>query len=123
MPVQYIYEDRGIRKRFHGFVDGDAFADSTADTSSRSAFDNAEYVIVDFTDISGHRIDDESMELAGLQQNIARKWAKRAIRVAIVAPDQTIQTLMGDFIASRHGEGFETRVFGQMQQARAWLAT
>ncbi len=123
MPVRYVYEERGICKQFHGFVSGDDFAESTATTASRPEFDTADYVIVDFTAVSGNSIDLDSLEAAPIQQSLANKWSRRAVRVAVVAPDEATLSLMRTFVSSRQEQGYETKIFGTLPEARTWLAT
>lgn len=120
MPFSIEFEERGIVKRFHGYLSGGEFEASAQPMGSTPAFDSARYVIVDFSAIEGHDIQEPNLLYVRALQG-ACKVSNSYLRVALVIADPQLANMCRKVIADPSLGGYETHVVSSMEEARAWL--
>lgn len=49
MPYETLWEQKGVVKRFRGFVTADEFVQSAEDIAAHPDFDRVTYIVNDFT--------------------------------------------------------------------------
>ncbi len=121
MPYVIIWENKGIRWKFHGVVTSAESAESNLAIYSDPRFDTIRYQIADFsgaTDVSF--LEKDMKKIAYLDQAAGRSNPR--IKVALVASDQKIRSLLEAYIKHSQGSPWETRLFDAVEFAEQWLS-
>lgn len=122
MPYELVWQPSGVVKRFFGWVTGVDLIRSLEQSEADSRFDTLRYVINDFLDIDGIRMEtigpDLIEELAAIDH--AAAGINPNIQIAIVAKDNNLSTLAQGYIDSDL-RSYPTQLFSTLSAAEAWL--
>lgn len=122
MPYTITWEDRGVYKKFYGFITVAEFHQATELQHGDHRFADVRYVINDFLEITGYeRLDVIEPALANVASKIQDVYESRmGVRIAIVTTDDLIDTF-GRYFASSEFMHCRMEIFPTVAQARAWL--
>lgn len=120
MPYDTRWEAKGLYWRFHGEVSGREILQSNLDAYGDPRFEDLKYQIADFLEIELLEMEPIEVKKIAYLDNAAAKSNPR-IRVAIVAQRESIEkyaALVEGYSGYSH---WETEVFENLGEARAWL--
>lgn len=120
MPVDLIWEARGVVRQFSGFVTAEEFVATAHQIEVHPDFDRFAYLIDDFTASSGNGINAQALEeVAAICFGF--RASQKALRVFIVTPDSAVRTQALSAQAGPAGGGFETLIVPTLTVARTIL--
>jgi hypothetical protein len=117
MPFQITREQRGIYKKFSGFVSKTEFLQSVFEAQSDPDYDRLAYSLNDFLAVSGHDVGTRHVETAAAYA-LGAELINPKIKIAIVCIDQDIRDLVGRFTAISN---YPLALFTSVEEARNWL--
>lgn len=120
MPYTLNWDGQGLVKRMTGFVSADEHVDSTNASTSHPRFPDAEYIINDFRETTGHDFDHVTTEFVA-SIRLGASIRKSNIRVLYVSPDESIHAFVDELTTHPFDGAWETRSFKTMEEAMAWL--
>jgi len=120
MACEYIWEPEGVHKRFSGFVTSGEFIQSVEKTQRDFRFDDAKYVIDDFSGVSGQDISEDALTLIAAI-NYGAYASNPNCRIAYVTNDLAFADLINDTLASCDMVSYQVAVRPTLADARAWL--
>lgn len=120
MAYELAWEPRGVVLSFSGQVSFADLRDATIHYQGNYRFDDLQYVIADYLDISGHDGDHAELEFLWALDTAARISNPR-IRQAIVATCPSVIELATRYM-SQETQAFPTAVFASRDDARSWIA-
>ena len=125
MAVRTQWEDKGVLWKFTGIVNADDLFNSNRDVYGDSRFDTIHYQILDLLDVTAVDIGAPDIAVKKIQQVAAydRAAAKTnpTMKVATVAHDDTLALLANLYEAEMTESPWESNVFNNLAEARAWL--
>lgn len=116
MPHEIIWEERGVHKRFSGFLSFEEFARVQEEILADPRVDTLRYIINDFLAVEGYSVTREQAEYSGAI-NRGTSFSNARIRVACVTTDMSVRLLI---IAAALFSSLEVRTFPTLDMARAW---
>lgn len=120
MAFEIVWEIRGAYKRFRGHVTDEELLQSSILVEGDSRFDSLRYVINDFLAVESYSVSEAKVRIVSAI-DAAAALSNPHIRIAIVATDQQIHALAELYVASPLN-AYPTQIFGDIEDARAWLA-
>ncbi len=121
MPVQLVWETRGVYRRYAGDVTIRERLESFNAICADPRFDELRYAITDYRAAREYEIDAHETELIAAM-HVAPLRTNPRIVMAAVAERPDIVAAIRHFIAL----GFTSQpycIFGTLDEARAWVAT
>lgn len=120
MPYEICWEDRGVVKRHYGHLSARELVAAAHDVQGDSRFDRLRYIINDFTDVTSHEIDADTVEeFAASRIGAAR--VNRDILSPFVATGEPglgiVRCLRQPDYRNRH----PVALFATLAEARAWV--
>jgi hypothetical protein len=119
MAYQILWQHHGVIKRHFGDVSGQDIVGAILDVESSPNFDTLRWVINDFLDCTSLTLNDSAFETI-VAQDIGAHFVNPNIRIAIVATKPEVITLSQRY-TDETADGYVTRIFSGMAEARAWL--
>lgn len=121
VAVEYIWEPRGVVKRFVGVVTAQDFVASVEAVAADPRFDQLRFVLNDFTAAIPPTLEAHHFEAIAVIQ-LGAQQTNHGIRVLMVGPEAPLMPLT-ETIQSAHAPGSQPRgPFRFASEARAWLA-
>jgi hypothetical protein len=118
MPFHIIKEQRGVYKKFSGFVTNCEFLQSIFENQSDPDYDRLVYSINDFSEVTDHNVTPKDVNIAG-GYALGAEFTNSQIKIAIITEDQGIQDLVSGFTAISN---YPLKIFSSVQDARNWIA-
>jgi len=116
MAHEITWEERGVHKRFSGFVSFDEFACTQEEVLADPRVDNLRYIINDFLAVEAYSATREQAEYSAAI-NRGTSFSNPRIRVACVTTDISIKLLVK---AASLVSSLELKTFTTVEAARAW---
>jgi len=113
------WESRGLYRRFFGDVDGDQIIKSNFELHAHVRFKEIEYIINDFSQITGLLVDKADTKAFAVSDEIISK-TKGRLKIAIVVLLEPYRTLAETYCQHMNGSHFECAVFPSREDAQAW---
>ncbi len=120
MAYELVWEPDGVVRKFSGAVSAREFINSVERVQSDARFDDARYVINDFSAISGHGLSEEALTEAAILQYGAYA-SNPNCRVVFVTADAALARLVSDSQATSQLQSYQTEVLPTLTEARDWL--
>ena len=120
MSYEFHWESRGVHKVFTGFLTTHDFLKSAEEIHGSKQFDDLNYVINDFSGITGHGLNDDTFELYGVMTRVSTKSTKRTVRSIFVTADERLMNLINAHLA-KHARYYQFLTCPDLGSARAWL--
>lgn len=121
MPFTLYWDGQGIVKRLSGFVTAREFMESAGASTSHPRFDEAQYVINDFSGATGLDIDEAATEYVAVLR-LGASASKRHLRVIYVSGDPVVHSFVARLGSPPFDCSWETRVFATLPEAEEWLS-
>ncbi|MBL8429984.1 MAG: hypothetical protein JNJ95_08870 [Dechloromonas sp.] len=119
MPYTISWEAKGVYKQFSGVVTADEYHRSQIQFTSHEKFDNAHYVINDFSDIDRFVMTPAEAEYMATY-SLGPHFSNPTLRVCFVTTDPSI---VGLIQAYKKLSAFPLEAFPTLAAARQSLAT
>ena len=120
MKIEFFWQNGGLLKRKSGALSEAEFLSSAEQTLNDPRFNEAQFVINDFQQVTGHEFSRGMLPyLATLQYG--SKASNSRCRVVFVSRDETLLALIKDTLATRDLDHFEVGIASSIQEARDWL--
>ena len=104
-----VWEPHGVVMQFWRTVSGDEFVRASHEIAADPDFDTLRFIIVDFTGVSEHTIDEAAL------QDIA------VVRIGSIATNRGMATLTQSANVDPFVGTHEVKVFATVALARRWL--
>jgi hypothetical protein len=118
VPHTNIWEPNGLYRKFIGEVSGDEILDSNLTLHVHPEFKQINYVINDFTEITGLLIDNGHTKTYARVDGII-SCIKDKLKIAIVTQADHI-ALANDYCEHMKDRVFECGIFQILEDARNW---
>ena len=120
MTCRLVWEPEGVLAIHAGSLASGAFLDTVRSIQSDPRFDDARYVIHDFSQLTGHAIDSTTLtELAILHYGA---WASSPnCRVVFVTADPQLTGVLRKLLDAAELASYECAVRPTLVEARDWL--
>jgi len=122
MPHSYTWEPEGLHRKFTGTISGDEILASNFELQIDPNFKTIDYIINDFTAVTGHSIKTAHTNTYASTDEIASN-NKGNLKVAIVVTDGPLVALANNYREQMIDNKFECSVFETIDEARKWVST
>ncbi len=119
MPHTNIWEPDGLYRVFTGEVNGDEIFKSNTELHADFRFKKIDYIINDFSQMTGHSIDMSHTEVYA-STDIMISRTKHKLKIALVVPQPALQDLAKNYCDLMKGQVFECDIFQTLEEARNW---
>ncbi|WP_265944159.1 hypothetical protein [Dechloromonas sp. A34] len=120
MAYELIWEPDGVLARFSGVVTARQFIQSVEETQGDPRFDEAHYVINDFSEVSDHELSEQTLtQLAAM--NYGAHASNPNCRVVYVTTDEALTQSLKDALVRGDMTSYQTEVQPTVSDARDWL--
>ena len=120
MPHETIIEENGIYWRIYGILSYGEFFLINKETWNRSDWSDMKYQITNFLDVDTVEISKEKVTLIA-HMDSASSQSSHKMKVALVADQDDILELCTDYIEALKPGDWEAKIFGTLEEARAWV--
>lgn len=117
MPFYITREQRGIYKKFFGYVSKAEFLQSVFEAQSDPDYDRMAYSLNDFLEVTGHDVSISHVKTAAAHA-LGAAFINPDIKIAVVSTDQVIRDLVGLFSTI---SSYPLAIFNSVEDARKWL--
>lgn len=121
MSYSNIWEPCGLLRKFTGEVSGDEILNANLELHADPKFENINYVINDFTNITGLRVDSLHTKTYATVDGIV-SCIKDNLRIAIVVTHADHLALARDYCEHMKDKVFECGIFENLIDARKWAS-
>jgi hypothetical protein len=119
MAVEFIWEDRGVVRKFYGQITVSDVIDSTRQLASDPRFDALRYKISDYSEGASPDFDLKDLELLSAE-TFGAALSNQRILSAAVTTDPVVLDIIEQFQQMIHDPYL--KVFPTLAQARDWIA-
>ncbi|KXB31638.1 hypothetical protein AT959_04545 [Dechloromonas denitrificans] len=120
MAYEVDWEPEGLLKRFSGFVSGREFIQAVEQTQADPRFDEAHYVINDFSEASGHSLSEETLtQISAI--NYGAHASNPNCRIVYVTTDESLKERVRQVLIASNMSSYQTEVCPSLAEARDWL--
>ncbi len=122
MACNLVWEPDGVLKQFTGLVTADEFIWAVKQVHSDSRFDEARYVICDFSEADAKAVSEQALtEIAAL--NYGAYASNPNCRIVFVTADAEFSGRIGRTLMSPDLASYSVEVRPSVSDARDWLDT
>jgi len=122
MPHTYTWEPGGLYRKFTGAISGEEILESNFELQIDPNFKKIDYIINDFTAVTGHSIKTAHTNAYASTDEIASN-NKGDLKVAIVVTQGPLIALANNYREHMIDNKFECDVFETVEDARKWVST
>lgn len=120
MAYEVEWEPEGLLKRFSGVVSGREFIQAVEQTQADPRFDEAHYVINDFSAVSEHGLSEETLtQISAI--NYGAHASNPNCRIVYVTTDEALKERVRKVLVSSDMSSYQTEVCPSLGEARDWL--
>ena len=120
MSYELVWEPEGVVARFSSTVSTDEFIRSVKQIQGDSRFDDARYVISDFSEATGDKICEDTLtELSAM--HYGAHASNPNCRIAFVTADQAFAERIKQILLSPDMISYQVEVSPTVTEARDWL--
>jgi hypothetical protein len=120
MAYEIVWEPDGVLVQFAAQVSAREFLNSATQIQGDGRFDEAHYVINDFSAITGHQLDEDVLtELSALQYGAYASHPN--CRIVFVTADPALAELVKHVLMAPEMSSYEVEVRPTVSDARDWL--
>ena len=121
MPYTNYWEEDGLYRKFTGEVCGDEILESNFELHNEPAFKKIKYVINDFTNVTGHTIQNTHTKIYALTDDIISN-TKGRLKIALVVNQRPLVVLANAYKEEMAGKLFTCEIFQTTEDARNWVS-
>lgn len=120
MAYELVWEPEGILAQFSGVVTARQFIQAVEQAQGDPRFDEAHYVINDFSEVTGHELSEKTLtQLAAI--NYGAHASNPNCRIVYVTTDEALMKGLKDVLVSGDMTSYQTEVQPTVSDARDWL--
>lgn len=121
MAHKITWEPKGVYRRFNGIVTGEEILESNLTLQANPRFDEINYVLNDFTQVSDHTITLSDTNAYAVTDEIA-SHKKPHLKIAIVVTRKDHFELADTYCDLMKSMKYEAKISKTTDQAYRWLA-
>ena len=121
MPHINQWEKDGLYRKFTGEITGNEILESNFGLQIQPEFQSIKYIINDFTEVTGHSIDNSHTEIyAQTDEKAASKKANCELKIALLVTQPSLIALAESYRNEMKDNMFECEIFQTVEAARNW---
>ena len=120
MTFNINWDNNGVYIKFRGIVNSQDLIDANNYLISNANFDTIKYQLFDFLDIEEFQIGKADMEIIGTMDKSQSDF-KNDMKIAIITNDDYVRKMTVHYDQFMAGSNWITKVFSNVQTARAWV--
>jgi len=123
MAYTNTWEPEGLYRKFTGKISGEEIFVSNLELQNDANFQKINYIVNDFTEISGHTIAPSHTEIYAKTDDII-SLTKGDLKIALVVDQTQISTiaLAGKYCEQMKNKPFKCDIFPTLDEAREWVS-
>jgi hypothetical protein len=119
MPVEILWEERGVRRRYSGVVTAAEFLESIVTVQRDPRFDGLVYSILDTLDVA--RTDVSGIDIKSVAaHSIGALNSNSSIKVAVIASDPAVLAMVRIFVSPPY-TSYPADVLPDREAAKQWV--
>ena len=123
MPHINQWEKDGLYRKFTGEITGHEILESNFGLQIQPEFQSIKYIINDFTEVTGHSIDNSHTELyAQTDEKAASNKGNSELKIALLVTQPSLIALAENYRNEMKGNMFECEIFQTIEAAREWVS-
>ena len=120
MPHTNTWEPAGLHRKFTGTISGDEILESNFGLHSDPDFQTINYIINDFTEVTGHSIEVIHTKVYASTDEIVSN-TKGNLKIALIVTQGPLIALAESYSEEMKGNRFECAIFQTIDDARKWI--
>jgi len=120
MPYINDWNSYGLHRSFFGCVTGEEIFQANLILQRDQRFLCANYIINNFTDMTGHTLTEADAHLLANTDNIIAD-IKGPLNIAIIVVNEEQRLLAQNYVDLMDGSVYCCRIFNQLSDAHEWL--
>jgi hypothetical protein len=121
MPHTSIWEPGGLYRKFTGTISGEEILESNFELHMDPNFQSINYIINDFTEVTGHSIEIVHTKVYASTDEIV-SITKGKLKIALVVTQGPLIELANSYREEMIGNRFECDIFQTIEDARKWIS-
>lgn len=121
MPYTNTWESDGLYRKFTGVVSGEEILESNFELHEHSNFQKINYIINDFTEMSGHTIEIAHTKAYAVSDDVISD-SKGRLKIALIAIQEEHIALANIYCEQMEDKRFECGIFKRIEDARKWVS-
>lgn len=113
------WESKGVYRKFNGIITGEEILESNFLIQADNRFEEIDYVINDFTDVTDHTITLTDTKVYTTTDEIAANF-KPLLKIAIIVTKKDLSDLADAYCEQMKSMRFDAKIFKTLEQARSW---
>jgi hypothetical protein len=119
MGYKTFWEEKGIKWIFSGSLTNDDLYNCNMDLYKDSRFLDIEYELCDFTAVESFPVDSEVIVSIG-KMDMEQSKINQNVKIAIISDEAVMRGLSNMYEAASYNSPWETQLFENEEDARAW---
>ena len=120
MSYTNTWEPEGLYRKFIGEISGDEILESNFELHSNANFQTIKYIINDFTEVTGHTIEETHTKAYATSDDIISN-SKGKLKIALFVTHSPLIALANSYRDHMRGKMFECEIFQSIEDAREWV--
>ena len=121
MPHTNTWEPGGLYRKFTGEISGEEILESNFELHIDPNFQTINYIINDFTEVTGHSIETAHTKVYASTDEIISN-TKGKLKIALVVTQDPLIALANSYREEMIGNRFECNIFQTIDDARKWAS-
>ena len=121
MPVEIIWEERGVCRRYSGVVTAAEFLESIFTVQSDPRFDALAYSVLDTLGVTGGDVSRVSIKSVAAH-SLGALNSNASIKVAVIASDPAVLAMVRIFVSPPY-TSYPADVLPDREAAKEWIRT
>lgn len=121
MAYTNSWEPNGLYRKFVGEVHGDEILESNLELQTHPNFSDIQYIINDFSEITGHSIAIHHTSAYAKVDDIV-SVTKGQLKIAIIVTQDSMISLANSYREQLKNELFDCEIFDTVTSARNWIS-
>ncbi len=122
MPHKNTWEPGGLHRKFTGTISGDEILESNFELHTDPNFQTINYIINDFTAVTGHSIEVAHTQAYAITDEIISN-TKGKLKISLVVTQKPLIALANSYRKEMIGNRFECEIFKTIEDARKWVSS
>ena len=121
MPHTNTWEPGGLYRKFTGITSGEEILESNFELHMDPTFQTINYIINDFTEVTGHSIETIHTKVYASTDEIVSN-TKGKLKIALVVTQEPLIALANSYREAMIGNRFECDIYQTIEDARKWVS-
>lgn len=120
MAHENNWQETGLCRIYTGTVSGEEIFESNLAIHGDPRFDDARYVINDFTRMTAFEILEEDVQKIAIVDNVA-SISNPKVKIAIVSTDKSFLEWANRYCEAMQGSLYQCKIFSNIDDADKWV--